>query len=485
MKNAGSRTGFVANVQQWAEQQFSRCELGDVRRTQRLVDYAARQAAQPDASTNAVCAGDDAVAEGTYRWMRNSAIDPKGVDEGPFAATVDACRGRELVLAIQDTTTLTFPHALAAELGSVGGVEGHHVGGVLVHSTLMVDAQSREPLGLIDQERWSRPVARVRSKPQRRKTKQDHKKRAYQDKESAKWEQATQRMSSRFGDTNNVLTVCDREADIYDYITYLVEHGQRFVLRAGQDRFLLTPKGHLFELMAQQPVIGTRSVEISQRGAQRGTPKQNKREARSARTATMSIRKATVKLARPANRRDGPEAVEIGVVYLRERNAPNGEKPAEWLLLTGEPVAKRAQVERVIGYYECRWLIEEFHKSWKTGCRLEQRRFQSLGNLERFLAVTAPIAVRILQLRTLAQLSPDEPCSSVLSRAHWECLAARVKPGHALPKRPPTLGWATVEIARLGGWRDTKQTGRIGWQALWRGWSTLEALVEGWSLAQR
>lgn len=109
MKNAGSRTGLVANVQQWAEQQSSRCELGDVRRTQRLVDYAARQAAQPDASTNTVCAGEDAVAEGTYRWMRNSAIDPKGVDEGPFAATVAACRDRELVLAIQDTTILTFP----------------------------------------------------------------------------------------------------------------------------------------------------------------------------------------------------------------------------------------------------------------------------------------------------------------------------------------------------------------------------------------
>ncbi len=278
----------MADVQLWAQQQFGRCELGDVRRTQRLVDYAARQVAQPDASTNAVCAGDDAVAEGTYRWLRNAAIDPKAVDDGPFSATVAACRDRELILAIQDTTTLTFPHALAAELGSVGEVEGHHVGGILVHSTLMVDARSRETLGLLDQERWSRPVVPVRGKPERRKSAQDHKKRAYDEKESVKWEQATERMSGRLGDTSNVLTVCDREADIYDYITYLVEHGQRFVLRAGQDRCLLTRNGRLFELMAKQPVIGTRLVDISQRGAQRGTPKQNKREGRPARTASMS-----------------------------------------------------------------------------------------------------------------------------------------------------------------------------------------------------
>lgn len=477
------KTNFTCNVDDWAAQQFGSCELGDIRRTRRLVEYATRQAAQPEASTHVVCAGDDAVAEGSYRWLRNAAIDPKAVDEGPFRATVDACRDRELILAIQDTTTLTFSHSLGKKLGSVGRIEGHHVGGVLVHSTLMVDAHSREPLGLIDQERWNRPVTPVGNKPKLHKVTRKHKKRAYQDKESAKWQRATESMSARLEDTNNVITVCDREADIYDYITYLIEHRQRFVIRAGQDRCLLTAQGHLFELMAKQPVVGKRLVEISQRGVQRGTPKQNKREGRSARTAVMSIRKATVELARPANRHDGPESVEVGVVYLRERNAPKGQKPAEWVLLTGELIATRKQVDRVIGYYECRWLIEEFHKSWKTGCRIEQRRFQSLDNLERFLAVTAPIAVRILQLRTLAQLSPDHPCSIVLNRTQWQCLAAKTNPKKPVPKRPPTLHWAMLAIARLGGWRDTKQTGRIGWQTLWRGWAKLEDLVEGWNLA--
>lgn len=479
-----NKTNFASDINEWAERQFASCDLGDVRRTRRLVEYATRQAAQPEASTHAVCAGDDAVAEGTYRWMRNSSIDAKAVDDGPFTATADACRDRELILAIQDTTTLTFSHALAAELGSVGGVEGHHVGGVLVHSTLMVDAQTREPLGLIDQQRWSRPVTPVGKQPKRQKATQEHKKRPYQDKESAKWEQATEQMSHRLGDTSNVITVCDREADIYDYITCLVDNGQHFVIRAGQDRSLLTPRGHLFELMAKEPVVGKRLVEISQRGAQRGTPKQKRRESRAARTASMSIRKATVELARPANRHDGPESVQVGIIYLRERNVPKGQQPAEWLLLTGESIGTRKQVDRIIGYYECRWLIEEFHKAWKTGCRVEQRRFQSLGNLERFLAVTAPIAIRILQLRTVARLSPDKRCSAVLSRAQWQCLAAKTKPGKPVPKRPPTLHWAMVAIAKLGGWRDTKQTGRIGWQALWRGWSKLDDLVEGWNLAQ-
>jgi hypothetical protein len=149
---------FMADPRRWAEQQFGECVPGDVRRTSRLVDYASRQAAQPEASTNAVCAGDDAIAEGTYRWMRNPGIDPKAVDEGPFRATAQICEGRAIVLAIQDTTTATYSHAVADKLGTVTELEGHRIAGILVHSTLMVDAESREPLGMIDQRRWSRPI---------------------------------------------------------------------------------------------------------------------------------------------------------------------------------------------------------------------------------------------------------------------------------------------------------------------------------------
>jgi len=87
----------MADTRLWAEQQFGRCKLGDVRRTQRLEVYAARQAVQPDASTNAVCEGDDIVAEGTYRWLRNPVVDPTAVDAGRFQRTADICRERALV----------------------------------------------------------------------------------------------------------------------------------------------------------------------------------------------------------------------------------------------------------------------------------------------------------------------------------------------------------------------------------------------------
>ena len=41
----------ILETQDWAEQQFGTCLLGDARRTRRLVRFAAQVAAAPDAST--------------------------------------------------------------------------------------------------------------------------------------------------------------------------------------------------------------------------------------------------------------------------------------------------------------------------------------------------------------------------------------------------------------------------------------------------
>ncbi len=100
------------------------------------------------------------------------------------------------------------------------------------------------------------------------------------------------------------------------------------------------------------------------------------------------------------------------------------------------------------------------------------------------MAVTAHIFVRILTLRTLSRLDPERPCTVAFSEAQWSCLFAKLEPDHPVPRRPPTVAWAFSALAKLAGWRDTKRTGRIGWQTLWRGWAKLDSLVEGWTLAQ-
>ena len=74
--------------------------------------------------------------------------------------------------------------------------------------------------------------------------------------------------------------------------------------------------------------------------------------------------------------RDPPSALISGLA--REINCPQGETPLEWMILTSEPVSTERAAKTVVRYYESRWLIEEFHKAWKTGCRIQERPVQAV-----------------------------------------------------------------------------------------------------------
>lgn len=125
---------FVHGSRSWAQQVFGRCDLGDRRRTARLIDYARRQAQRPRASVSGACRGQSHAAEGAYRLLRNPEVKAEAIAQGHYGETVKRCTGRP-VLAIQDTTEVNAAaHQLAASLSQQG--QGH---GVLVHSTLMVE----------------------------------------------------------------------------------------------------------------------------------------------------------------------------------------------------------------------------------------------------------------------------------------------------------------------------------------------------------
>ncbi len=464
---------FEGDPDAWAEQQFGRCDLGDLRRTRRVVEYAALQAKAPAGSTNAVCMGDHAAAEGAYRMIRSPHIKATALEEGPFCATAESCAGRKVVLAVQDSTTLIVTTALADSLGEIGK-NGSGGRGMLVHSTLAIDGETGAPLGLLDQLRWQRSSERPGKKTRNQ--------RAYKEKESFKWQKSSERISERVATMENIITVCDREADIYEFLQYHVERKQRFVVRAMHDRFLETEEGRLWEYMRERPVKGKYEIEIGQRGAQRG---KGKRPARRFRTASMELRSTTVTLCRPTRRRATTKPIRVKVVLASEIDCPSSATPLEWMILTSEPVGSKQAAATVINHYQRRWLIEEFHKCWKTGCRVEERPVQASDNLERIAVITAQVAVRLLQLRSLADAMPERSCDAVLTREQWQCLWATLETGKTFPQKPPTVLWALRAIAKLAGWRDTKRTGRIGWLTLWQGWAKLEERVAGWILARQ
>lgn len=447
----------LSDCYSWANDIFGSAELGDLRRTRRLVTLAS-SLAQHTGLSIVKSSRSPADVEGAYRLMRNPAVLPDAIADSGFVATVRAAAEHSLLLALEDTTTLNFGHRSAAdELGNIG--TSKHTHGLMAHSVLLYAPDSARVVGLIDQQRWCRATADYGKKHQR-------KQRLYEEKESYKWQKASEHMAQRLGEIQSrVISVCDREADIWHYLDYKLSRGQRFVVRAAQNRLLSEVPGRLFSLPEQLTEAGSHTLNVVQKGG------------RAARQAQMFISYSDVQLKKST----GEAPLSLTYICCREAD-PEG---ACWHLLTSEKVENTEQARAIVGYYERRWLIEEYHKAWKSGgAQVEQLRMQTRDNLERMVTMLAFVAVRVLALRQggVSEETQNESCESVLSPVEWKLLWVKQE-GKAPPESPPTLKWACLSLAKLGRWYDSKRTGRPGWIVIWDGWFRLQEMVEGYKLA--
>jgi hypothetical protein len=165
--------------------------------------------------------------------------------------------------------------------------------------------------------------------------------------------------------------------------------------------------------------------------------------------------------------------VEVWAVLAREDAPPPGVTPIEWLLLTTVTVETPQDADERVSWYECRWVIEEYHRVLKSGCRAEDRQLKTLEGLRRCLSVDAIVAWRILFLTKAARACPDLPCTEVMREEEWQVLFVMTHPGTPLPPSPPSLREAVRGIAALGGFLGRKGDGEPGSITLWRGYRRL------------
>jgi len=459
---------FKSN-QEWAEALFAGAELGDDRRTKRLVQIAQEMSDSVDHSIHAA-SGNPASIEAAYRFIRNHAISHEAIAQAGFGYVDQLVAQRPLVLAIQDTTGLSYRHSVCEELGSVNSSNAKRNSSkgrtIYAHSTLMLDAESEQVVGLGNQYFWHRET---------KNTTASHKlqKRPALEKESFKWQRNVETLANRLPSMANVIDVCDQEADIYDYLAYQKEQSHRFVVRASDNRLLQGEKVKLDAYIEQLSSRVSYQVKIKQKGN------------RKARVANMALMTSHVTLRKP-QKAAAQNSVSVNLVYCKEIDPPENIDPLNWLLFTTEPVDTPAQAITIVRYYELRWRIEEFHKAWKSdGTQVERLRMQSKDNLLRAATIKAFIAVRLMQLRDLVR--PDDPqsatditCDCFLSTTSWKILWKKVEKTKALPSTTPSLRWSYYALGKLGKWKDTARTGRVGIKALWRGWETLMIIVESY-----
>jgi len=197
-----------------------------------------------------------------------------------------------------------------------------------------------------------------------------------------------------------------------------------------------------------------------------------------ARTATVWLRWATHTFQPPAHRPPGQlAAVTLGVVWAHEDCPPAGVKGLDWLLLTTLAISDQAAAVRCLTYYACRFGIEVWHRTLKTGCAIEARQLASRAALQRGLALYSVVAWRLLYAALLARVTPDVPCTVLLEEAEWQALFCYQHHTTQVPARPPTLAQAVRGIATLGGFLGRKGDGEPGPTVLWRGFQRLADLT--------
>jgi hypothetical protein len=463
---------MITDAERWASEIFKNCELGDPRRTKRLVKLASNYAKNIGESTVSSCGGNDSEVEASYRFLRNDGVKPEAIREGGFNSTSHLSKKESTLLAIEDTTTLSYKHKAAEELGYTSNSPSAKSKGFNVHSILLLAEDTGRSIGLIEQSWYCRDNAHY-GKSKHKRT------RNYQDKESYKWEHASRAMSKRLGEKiHDVISICDREADIYDYLFYKLSNKQRFIVRARENRKTTSLEHRLFEQVLQTSALGTYKVQVQQKGG------------RKARVATIEYHSARVELVLPKHQKKTgyPSTLSINVVAAKEIKNNGAEDALEWIILTSEPVDSAELARQIVRNYELRWRIEDYHKAWKSGVGVEELRLQSKENLERAGSIFAFIAVKLLQMREIALLSPDElnkdiPVTHLLTTDEWRVLWITTRKSKP-PKEPPNIKWAYKSLGKLGGWYDSKRTGIIGWNALWKGWFRLMDKVESYSDAK-
>jgi hypothetical protein len=454
---------FQIDTTQWAEQQFSNCQLGDKRRTKRLMQVAQQVANHPAASFPEQTAswGD---LKAAYRLFDCQDVTFEAIAGPHWKQTCAVGPGRYLVLG--DTTEIDFGYKRAIDgLSEIGNGSGR---GFLLHNALLVEPQNQTLIGVAGQTIHYRQAV-----PKKENAAQKFKR----ERESRVWGDVIDQVGPP-PQGAQFIHVLDRGADNFDVYCHLLQNGDDWVVRASSlHRVIITPDGEstpLKEYLPTLPVAGTYEMKL------RARPKQ------AARTAKLEVRYGPLNMPVPRHKSSyvkelNPAPVAMSVVWVREIDPPRGAKPIEWVLYTSLGVATFDDAWLVVEYYECRWLIEEYHKALKTGCSVQKRLLRDTGRLEAVVGLMSVVAVRLLQLKSVARSEPDRPARQVVPPLWLTMLKAvrkKLTRVHDL-----TIHQFYRELAKLGGFLGRRSDGDPGWITIWRGWETLNTLVQGAQLA--
>jgi len=469
----------------WAKNEFETIDLGDARLNQRLMKISQCFLNSPESPINQAC-GEWGGTKAAYRFFDNDNVNYQDIVQAHAKMTAARSKKEEVVLAIQDTTYYNYTsHPETKGLGLLSRFKGKHKNDILtkglcMHTTLGITPDGL-PLGILDQDIYSREELSAE--------KIALKKRSHnialpiEEKESIRWLNSMKKTAAIFDGQNKlVVTIADREADIYDLFHLADKMKTHFLVRASQNRKINKTAIYskdsgemLLDFMKKKKYKGVVQVDVPKKDDQ---PK---------RVADCGVKFEKINVFPSRNykgSKKGKLNLDIYTIHVLEKNPPKGVDKIEWILYTNIPILTFEEALEKLRWYCLRWRIEVYFKVIKSGFKVEDCRLESADRLIRYLAVVSIVAWRVYWLTLVARTAPNASALLFLDDFGWKILFVKFNPNSKIPKRAPSMKQATIWVAQLGGFLARKGDGDPGITHIWRGLRKLADMIEGARLFQ-
>lgn len=402
---------------------------------------------------------DDKEARQAYDFYSNPKVSSDKLLKPHIQNTIERIKSdnSDYILSIQDTTLFNYTsHKAKTEIGRIGQNGKIDQYGLFQHNTLCVNSKN-EALGIIDLQHFHNDDFDNSIHAD---------KRAIEEKKTICWINALKRIREKLNDSGKkIITVADREGDFFEFLHEL--DTDSFVIRAQYNRktgFQYKTGEKLYELLNNANPIGEVIVTI------------NDVYTHEIKNISLKVKSLKEVVIPPSpkincyNKDKDYQPVKVNVVKAYNENYC-------WILLTNLHVDSLAECQKVIGIYKERWHIEDYHKILKTGYQVEELFLHSsLSAIKNALVMASISACRLYWLIYTGRIEQTISADKFFNEHEWKSLYVYFK--EPIPKNIPTLSEVVIKIARLGGYKQKKDTKPPGIKTMWLGFQKFTIAAE-------
>lgn len=397
-----------------------------------------------------------------YRFINNKKVSSKNLINGYGSYSRSAVLSGDVILAIQDTTTLNYSTNRSAV--HLDCLESEKHKGFMLHNHLLMN-ELGVAMGLFSQQFYARtPESLGKSKTNKRKHT------PLKEKESYRWLEQFESLQEAYKDQTDktIIELCDREADIHEVLQACKYEHIHYIIRSSYERSSPNEEASIWQQVANEPYAYEYTLNILQSNQ------------RMARVAKMQVRYKPVTITASYRKDKSIHPQDLWILETKEISpTPEGEKPIHWRLLTSIPITSCEIAAQIIGYYVLRWIIERFHYVLKQGLNVEDLQIENPEALKNAIILKSWIALEVMTLTYTTRANPtmtlkqagftQQEYQLAYQYAQKRCNTKEIK------QNQPTLIDFTRIIAQIGG-HSLQAKKEIGIVSIWRGWNTFNII---------